>query len=188
VVEVPLTQGKVAIIDAEDAPRVLSLKWYAMKCGDNRYYARTAIRTGSRKRNKYVAILLHRLILSAPPGVDVDHKDGNGLNCRRENLRLANRYQNAQKSKIHSDNTSGFKGVHNGGFFWSQTFPMKMCPWWRASITVNGRVIPLGCFKTKEAAAVAYDRAAIHYFGEFARINGVAGNPDGHRLAGAVIP
>jgi len=89
----------------------------------------------------------------------VDHKDGDGLNNRWNNLREANQAQNAANQKLRSDNTTGFKGV---------TF-VKRSGRYRASIRVQQKPIHLGYFDTPEAAHIAYFEAAQRHFGKFAR-------------------
>ncbi len=160
IVKIRLTQRQVAIIDAEDASRVLRHKWCAVKTR-RRYYAVTRIRRDNGTRR---TMLLHRFILQLPPETpEVDHRDGDGLNNRRSNLRLATRSQNNQNSGIPSRNASGFKGV---------SWQKSRCKW-RAQIGFNGYRKHLGLFETKEEAAAAYDKAACELFGEFARPNGV---------------
>ena len=112
IVEVPLTQGKVAIVDAQDAERVLCHKWYAQRnytSSHDLWYAVTSIQKGG---GTQILLSLHRFILQLPPRIpQVDHRDCDGLNNRRSNLRLASNSQNAQNSRISSYNTSRYKGV-----------------------------------------------------------------------------
>ena len=108
IVEVPLTQGKVAIVDAQDAERVLCHKWYTQRnytSSHDLWYAVTSIQKGG---GTQILLSLHRFILQLPPRIpQVDHRDCDGLNNRRSNLRLASNSQNAQNSRISSYNTSG---------------------------------------------------------------------------------
>jgi len=92
----------------------------------------------------------------------VDHKDGNGLNNRKANLRLCTNSQNqANRNGTQRNNTSGFNGVT-----WS-----KHDKKWRAKIMLNKKRVHLGGYYTAAEAANAYDKAAIKLFGEFARVN-----------------
>lgn len=107
-------------------------------------------------------LYMHRLIMSAPNGVLVDHRNGNGLDNRRENLRLATSSQNsANRRKRQQALSSRFKGVR---------FSRKAKKW-EASIGVDRRRIYLGCFVNEEDAARAYNARAQIEFGEFARLN-----------------
>jgi len=105
---------------------------------------------------------MHRQIVCAPKHLFVDHINGDGLDNRRENIRLATKRQNSQNMvRKRPNKTSRFKGVsksqhHNG---------------WRATIKVNGARIHLGYFKDESDAARAYDAAAIEHFGPFAAPN-----------------
>lgn len=148
-VSVPLSRGLHALVSLEDADRVLAHKWSAVWNGWS-YYARRY----DRGRNVY----LHRFILEAPAGMQVDHKDGDGLNCQRANLRLASSTQNGQNRSRRK--ASAFKGVTSRGKLGYQ-----------ARITVNGESVSVGYFATAGDAALAYDRAAREHFGEFARLN-----------------
>lgn len=95
------------------------------------------------------------------PNADVDHRDGDRLNDKWGNLRLATRSQNAANRKTHSNNNSGFKGAH----FRKDRRTRR----WAASICVNYNQIHLGFFDTPEEAHAAYVIAAQKHFGEFAR-------------------
>lgn len=147
---IPLSKGKFAIVDDEDFERVNQFKWGLLQ---GRYAQRNAS-----AKNPYGR--MHRFILQAPPELNVDHINGNGLDNRKCNLRLCTQAQNVQNSKMPKTNVSGFKGV-------SQVKSGN----WRAQISVDNTSKALGTFKTKEEAARAYDRAALEYYGEFARLN-----------------
>lgn len=153
---VPLTKGMVALIDTVDAERVGQFNWTAGWSGHHWYASRATWPNTGR-------IFLHRFLMDAPDGAEVDHKNGDTLDCRRSvNLRLATHRQNIRNTKLRSNNSSGFKGVrqnHRGGR-------------WSARI-VNGKSKEesLGTFDTPEEAARAYDTAARELFGEFARLN-----------------
>jgi hypothetical protein len=154
--EIPLTRGMVALVDDEDHDLVTAFKWHTMvaTCG-HRWYAVRSWRS-PRPGTEY----MHRMLLAAERGLDVDHINGNGLDNRRVNLRLATRRQNNwnQRSFV---GTSRYKGVH-----WATRDFV-----WTAHIKYDGRNRHLGNFKVEEEAAMAYDAAAKIHFGEFARLN-----------------
>lgn len=147
---IPLTRGLVATIDDEDFPLVSQHNWYAHRAKNGRWYARS---------NKKPMIFMHRLILNASSSVQVDHVDNDGLNNRRSNLRTATQSQN--NANIGPKRLRKTKG----------TYLDKRCGSWRAEITVNSCHYYLGSYKTESEAAIAYDRAARKYFGEYARLN-----------------
>lgn len=148
---IPLTQGKVALVDDEDFERLSRFKWQAAK-RNARYYG---VRTADRK-----IIYMHREILSAPKGIEVDHENGNGLDNAKENLRLATKPQNGMGFRK-LKGRSKFRGV-----CWH-----KLGKKWMASLCKNQRHFYLGLFETEEDAARAYDSAAVLYFGRFAQLN-----------------
>jgi hypothetical protein len=152
---VPLTQGYEAVIDAEDAPLVSGWNWYARVQPGGNYAIRTDGSSGKR-----ICVHLHRFIMDAPDGLEVDHIDGDGLNNRRCNLRLATRSQNMRNQRLNSRNTSGFKGVS-----WD-----KRDKKWLAYIKVYRKKIHLGSFDTPEDAHAAYCDAAARLHGEFAKL------------------
>lgn len=154
-VRVPLSRGMFALIDDEDAERVLALRWHAQPGRNGRWYAkRTYLKSG-----KYTKIGMHRFILLPPACIEVDHIDGDGLNNTRQNLRLSTRAQNSWNTGARSHSRTGLKGVsvHPGAF--------------HAAIAVRGKSTFLGRFKTAEEAARAYDAAARVLHGEFAFLN-----------------
>lgn len=158
-IEIQLTQGKVAVVDTADYGLVSQYKWHAMKVPhvDDLWYATTNVYAGGRQARVY----MHRLIMNAPKGVEVDHANHNGLDNRRENLRLASRSQNHGNMRKIRGTTSRYKGV-----CW-----YKRNGKWGARIQPRSTFIHLGYFDSEEEAARAYDAAAIRYFGEFARLN-----------------
>ena len=153
---IPLTQGMFAIIDADDWSIVSQYKWHAHKVR-NTFYAYTHER-GNRKNRRFIA--MHQLIMNTPAGAKVDHVNGNGLDNRSKNLRLATTSQNGQNARGRVG-TSKFKGVS-----WT-TRESK----WRARIKYNGKHHYLGSFTSEEAAAHAYDEKARELFGRFAWLN-----------------
>lgn len=112
------------------------------------------------KNGKQTTLRMHRLLINASEGMEVDHKDGNGLNNQKSNIRLATRSQNRMNRPKQSRNTSGFKGVS-----WDKTHKI-----WMAYITLNNVQKNLGYFKSKEDAYKAYCKAGIKYHKEFAHI------------------
>jgi hypothetical protein len=156
---ISLTQGKIALVSDRDYPRVRRIRWHANRSGKV-WYARSAQRRIAGKPRPFLR--LHRFILGVTdPTVRIDHKNLNGLDCRRSNMRLATHSQNMHNQARHRDNRSGFKGVYY----------YRRGRIWRAQITVNRHLIYLGQFASAHAAARAYDAAAIKYHGEFARPN-----------------
>lgn len=154
-IEVPLTRGLVAIIDAADADLILGMgKWFAHVSPRSSYALRNVTRPdGSRRR-----IGMHNVITGWPM---VDHINGDGLDCRRANMRAASRAQNNRNAQRRTDNTSGYKGVSWHG----------QRNRWRAQINNAGRRTYLGLFADPADAARAYDTAARQHFGEFACLN-----------------
>lgn len=161
-VEIPLTRGFVTVVDAIDAD-LAYLKWIVTSA-DPRIkpyaYRHKGSVNGKSKHERMHRVILER-ILNRPLGRGEmpDHIDGNGLNNRRTNLRLATQAQNNANSKLKSTNTSGYKGI---------VF-LKDENRWRAHISVNGKRIVIGRYKTAEEAHEAYCKAAQEHFGEFAR-------------------
>jgi hypothetical protein len=160
--EIQLTRGKVAVVDDEDYALVCGVPWVAAE-KRGKFYAQRSV--GPRGARKTVAMA--RLIMNAGPGLVVDHRDGNTLDNRRANLRLATNAQNVANQRRARPAASGFKGVRHR-HHWKLKKP------WCAEIDANGKHIHLGYFATAEEAAAAYDRAAVEHFGEFASTNAPA--------------
>lgn len=154
--EIALSRDKVALVDDEDYDRVLPYRWAAYRSPVKHYETWYAV-------NVDVGTM-HRFILEPQDAQDVDHRDGDGLNNTRENLRVCTHQQNLwNKRKPYRNGraTSHYKGVYYD----------KVRGQWRAQIRVDGKTKKLGRHETEEAAARAYDAAAAYYFGEFARVN-----------------
>lgn len=158
---IKLSRGQCAIVNTRDFTELSQWKWACQKdmSGALRAYRRGRISDGQRRGK---IIYMHREIMRAPSGLDVDHINGNGLDNRRGNLRLATRKQNTRSQNgLYANNTSGFIGVSFS----------KSNEKWEARISPNGKSIIIGYFDDKEEAARARDKAALEHFGEFASLN-----------------
>ncbi len=161
--KIPLTQNKFALVDDSDFESVSRFKWCAQGTGNGRFYA------ARRAQNRIE--LLHRRLLNAVPGQEVDHINGDSLDNRRENLRLASRLENSRNiGKQKPLATSRYKGV----CFVPQL--NKTNPWIAyigGSLKCGARLKRryLGYFSDETKAALAYDRAARVEFKEFAKLN-----------------
>jgi hypothetical protein len=153
--QISLTKDQFALVDDEDFEWLNQWKWCANKF-QNRWYAYRGT-----KKPKMHTILMHRFIMGATKGQEIDHKDGNGLNNTRNNLRFCEHYQNLFNKKGNIISVSKYKGV-------SLHRRDKL---WRARIQINGKQRTIGYFKDEKKAAEAYDIEARKYFGEFAFLN-----------------
>lgn len=156
--EIPLTQGKVALVDDEDYEWLNQWKWFYAKDGATGYARRM-----EGKKPRRTQVHMHQVIMRTPSGMEVDHKDNNGCNNQKQNLRNCTHSQNMKNEKLRKDNSSGFKGV-----IWHSIMNK-----WQAKIQCNGKRILLGYFDNSLDAARAYNLAAIKYYGEFANLNEV---------------
>lgn len=153
-VEIPLTQGKVAVVDIDDAPVVAKYKWCASRHGGTVHAVRSARTVDGRKTTKSMHQLLTGFALT-------DHANGDGLDNRRFNLRPARVAQNIANQQKRAGGTSAYKGVS-----WQR---QKRA--WRAQITSRGKRIHIGLFASEVDAAHAYDDAARALHREFATVN-----------------
>lgn len=144
-----------AYIDKQDAHLLTKYRWWVAK-NKHVFYVKTEIRENGKKRS----IGIHQFILGFP-SQPIDHKDGNGLNNRRKNLRACTPLQNTQNCRVQSNSTTGFKGV---------TFD-KRDNKYHVRITVNKKQKSGGLYTDILRAAQKYNEMAIKYFGEFARLN-----------------
>ncbi|MHC4260562.1 MAG: hypothetical protein ACYSTF_09170 [Planctomycetota bacterium] len=154
--KIPLTQGKFAIVDAEDYERLNRHKWQAQwRFGT--FYAKRKLGRSTH--------YMHREILNPPHGLSCDHKDHNGLNNQKSNLRLCTQGQNVRNRRPNKNSSSRYKGVTRN------RRRRKSTGSWRAQIRFNGKLRHLGIFKNEVDAAVAYDRKAVELFRDFAWLN-----------------
>ncbi len=151
---IPLSQGYVALVDDEDFEQVNQFKWRASK-RSNTLYAQTDVQFNG----WVIKIYMHKLVM--PCHSQLDHKNGNGLDNRKSNLRPATNSQNSFNRKKSPNTSSKFKGVWLAYGKWS------------SKIRCNGKGYWLGTWENEVDAAKAYNEAAKRLFGEFARLNEV---------------
>lgn len=150
----------VAIYDAADEAIVMAHRWHISRPNGKPYVATKIM--GKR-------VTLHRMLL--PNAKEIDHANGDGLDNRRENLRACTHAQNQQNRSKFKNNRSGYCGVYFDGYTRNKRKNNPRIKPWVAQIVAYGKRHRLGYFKKPEEAAEAYDRAALLYHGEFARLN-----------------
>lgn len=150
-IEIPVGHGMVALVDDVDGPLVLGRAWalFRRRLIDRTIYYATA-RIGGRTWR------MHRYILAANDGQIIDHRNGNGLDNRRGNLRFCSAQENQFNKRVNANNIVGLKGVGPDG-----------SGRWRARATLNYRTVTLGVFDTPTEASEAYQAFAKSRHGEF---------------------
>jgi len=140
-----------AIVDDENFNKLNQFRW--------------KVEQKNKKPNNVYAVAdgmrMHRIIINAPQGVDVDHKNGNGLDNRKKNLRLCTLTENQANSKKRKNTSSKYKGVH-----WNKNRNK-----WQVQISFQNKHFLIGRFTSEIEAAKIYDIKAKELFGEFARTN-----------------
>jgi hypothetical protein len=160
-VSIFLTRNYIALVDVIDAD-LAKFRWTSSITQAGKAYPRRSIKT---EKKIYRTVAMHRIILERildrelSEGEFCDHKNGNTLDNRRSNLRIASKADNNRNMRITDRNKSGYKGVYKH----------QLTERWVARISVNNKSIYLGIFKSPEEAHGAYCKAAVKYFGEFAR-------------------
>ena len=146
---IKLSNGLVTVVDDDDFDKFGNMNWT--------WNGRYVYKKINHKENLY----LHRAIMKTPSDLQTDHKNGDPLDNRKENLRICTVSQNQANRPAPANNTSGFKGVY------FRKNRKKFC----ARITVNQKIITIGCFDTALDAAKAYEKYAQKIFGEFSQTN-----------------
>ena len=156
---IKLTQGKYALVDDSDFEYLNQFNWTTSKAiSRNTHYAGRGFK---RSDGKWTTMRMHREIMDAPKGMEVDHIDGNGLNNQRANLRICTRSENARNMIKRAKAYSKYKGVS-----WHIRYKV-----WYSTITISYKRKYLGRFKTELEAAIIYNIASRKYHGEFANPN-----------------
>ena len=146
--------NKFAIVDDEDFEYLNQYKWY--------YHQGYAHRTLHLNNGKVKTISIHRTIMNNPLNMVVDHINMDGLDNRKQNLRICTIKENSRNSKLQKNNTSGYIGVHKNI---SSKKP------WAARLGYNGKKIHLGYYYSEKEAAKAYNQKAIELYGKYAKLN-----------------
>lgn len=153
------TNGGRVIVNDEDFDFLNHWKW---RIGPFGYAIRTQhLLRGKKNTNKTKTILIHRVIMNAPFGIDVDHINHNRLDCRKINMRLCTRGENGLSKVAHKNKIIPYKGVY---------FEPRLGKY-RVLIGVNYKSKHIGLFVDIKDAARAYNEAAKKYFGKFAYLN-----------------
>ncbi len=155
-VSTPKYPNKFVLVDDEDFKQLAQHKWSATREGRN-YYAVRAVK--NKKTGRWSTLKMQRQLMQAKKGQEVDHKNGEGLDNQRYNLRFCTGTENKRNRKKPQGCISKFKGV------------VKRRSKWSARIQKGDKVMYLGVYKSEVDAAKTYDKMAIRLFGEFAKLN-----------------
>ena len=151
--KIKLTQSKETFIDSEDYEKIKSYNWY--------YHSSGYAACKQKINNIWKTILLHRVIMNCPNNKQIDHINGNGLDNRKENLRICTHAENGRNTKKRKGTTSKYKGI-----YW-----YKALSKWSVRIRFNYKWIFIGYFNDEKEAAKAYNEKAKELFGKFAKLN-----------------
>lgn len=153
--EIPLSQGKVTLVDDQDFERLNKVKWCATK-GTNTYYVMRHQYLGCfNGKKKFKTEMIHRVIMNPTKDMMIDHINGDGLDNRKSNLRIVTHRQNLQ-NMTHANKSTKYTGVH-----W-----VKRESHWAARITINGKRKYLGSFHDPLSAAIIYEFVLREVIGE----------------------
>jgi hypothetical protein len=157
--KIPLSQGKFTLVSNKDYKNLCEFKWFALKHRHTFYAARHINDDGVR-----TTLRMHRVILNLDLNdrKTTDHRDRNGLNNQRNNLRIVSNSLNSYNRKMQTNNTSGYRGV-----YWH-----KQQKKWAVYFTQNNKKLKFGgLFSTPELAAYAYDKNIKKVRGKEAILN-----------------
>lgn len=157
VAHIGTTNNETFFVDRSDVIKISGRYWGIMKMGNNHKYVCTRMYSGGECK----VVMLHRFIMGAQKGQDVDHLDGNGLNNMRSNLRVCSHAENGANRRKIAKSASVYKGLTRCGGGWC------------VRIKKDYKSHYIGCFKNESEAATAYNDAAKKYFGAFAKLNEV---------------
>lgn len=151
--QLPLSQNRFALIDDADFPTLSQSRWsYRSERNGNQGYAVRTIRVDGKSKQQY----LHRAIMGpTQKGHEVIFLNHDRLDCRRDNLRIATVAEARRHHRVRSDSKSGVKGVtHNPDY-----------DTWTATVCRHGHSYRVGTYRSKEAAAAAYEEAIKNWPG-----------------------
>lgn len=158
--KIPLTQGKIALVDDEDYEYLMQWKWQAFyQQNTHSFIARRM--TSKRKEGERKSIIMHRIIMNAQKGQIIDHINHDTLDNRKENLRFCTHSENMQNRTIQSNNKARYKGI-----YWRKS---RNC--WEVRVHKNCKLKRVKCVHDKIEAALVYDEFAEEVHGEFAKLN-----------------
>lgn len=156
--ELKLTKGQIALVDDEDFELLAQWKWHVMASFRKDRITYYAVHNVGDSNKRGAQIFLHKFIMQAGKNVQVDHKNGNTLDCQKQNLRIATRSQNSANRQAPILNRLGYRGVTQSGDGFTARIHHK-------------QDIYIGIFNTAFEAALARDFKAIEIWGEFAALN-----------------
>jgi len=160
---IKLTQGKYTLVDDEEFDKLNQYKWHAEKAPYTYYAVRSVGSHAARKR-----IRMSRFIMNAPEKMYVDHINHDGLDNRKENLRICTHAENSRNKKSHIDGSSEYLGVSHRRYFKKNGNYSER---WVTEIMFCNKRIYIGRYRNEIDAALSYNQKAVELFGEFANLN-----------------